>query len=257
MLQHAENGQEVHYPADPSKFVFDNEVSQIFPSMARRSIPNFYEAHAMHARMLEPWLMGRAAAQIADFGASRGAAVEALYAYYGAEQLRSKRVDIVMSDISASMVEYLSADFPDARVYRADLTDQSFLGDDHRASFDVVFLNYVLQFIHPSQQDQVLDKILDTIKPGGAFVYGAKEKDDSALGKLLHDQYINFRVANGYSREEIVAKTAALKNSMWPTSRLWFLSKMAAAGFSVRETTRHSVFATYFCVRDGGGNAAR
>ena len=39
-LSHLAANLPVHFPADPDKFAFDGEVSQIFPDMARRSIPS-------------------------------------------------------------------------------------------------------------------------------------------------------------------------------------------------------------------------
>jgi len=241
----------VHFPADPDKFVFDNEVTAIFPNMAKRSIPHFYEAHAMHARMLAAWVQ-RPGLQIADFGASRGAFIDALRNCYGPGIVKH----VCAADISDSMCSHLEADFPDARVHRMDITSAEFLSDDNRSSFDIINLNYVLQFVPPTLQDCVLTKILDMVKPGGVLIYGTKEDDNTPLGALLHEQYIQFRLDNGYTREEIVAKSAALKNSMWPTNRLWFLGRLASSGFSVRETTRYAVFATYFAIRDGGNHGA-
>lgn len=241
----------IHFPADPQKFVFDREVANCFPDMAQRSIPGFYEAHEMHARMLRSWL-GARYVPIADFGASRGAFLHALQNYYGSVALdRAYAIDM-----SEEMCEMMRADFPQVSIEQVDITSRVFLSDEFNPQFTVVNLNYVLQFIDPGLQRLVLRKVMNMVQPGGVFIYGAKEKDITPIGQLLHEQYIQFRINHGYTKEEIEAKTTALKNSMWPTTRKWFMDEAKLMGFSVRETTRHSVFATYFCIRDGGAHGA-
>lgn len=234
-----------HFPANPNKFEFDKSVADIFPDMARRSIPNFYQFHAMHAAIVaRGWY--RDGMRIADLGASRGAFIEACRNEFDVDAQYT-----LMTDLSPHMVDYLRDDFPRATVRKMDLADPNALIDDE--PFDVINMTYVLQFIQPSKQFNTLSNILTRLRPGGLFIFGCKDAGSNPLDELLHESYIDFRTENGYTREEIVAKTEALKNSMWPQDRLTIERWLTNCGiWNTRETTRHSCFRTLVGVKTGG-----
>jgi tRNA (cmo5U34)-methyltransferase len=110
-------------------------------------------------------------------------------------------------------------------------------------------MNYVLQFIPPPHQLSVLRMVLARVAPGGYFVFGHKELLHGVPGALAQDEYIQFRLRNGYSRDEIAAKTTALKGSMFTLSNDTILRHVRDAGFEVQETTRWMAFNTFLAHR--------
>lgn len=246
-------GREVHFPADPNKFQFDGEVSDIFPSMAKRAIPLFYEMHDLHANMLVKSKVATAERplRVLDIGASRGAFINAIRTSLVRERLQGENhIDATLLDASADMCEYLRKDFPKARVEQLDVSSNAWvefiMSLEGQDTFDAVNMTYVLQFIRPELQEDTLRCALQLVRPGGWFFYGHKEEDSTSMGKALHDQYIRFRKDNGYSQDEIRAKSQALANSMWPLTRQAFLSVLQeGAEFDTRETLRYTVFAAY------------
>lgn len=234
----------VHFPADSGKFSFDSEVSAIFHDMARRSIPNFFEAHAAHARMLGPWM--RPGVRILDIGASRGAFLQALETQYPG-LISSGKAYVVAVDNSESMCDYLRSEFP-----HADVRNQSVTGPEFRSMqerFDVVCCHYTLQFVHPDYQTQALHKIIGAVRRQGVFIYGHKAQYHGQSGSLAHEEYIRFRMANGYTREEIEAKTRALKGSMFPLDHQRLLNVLQHSFDEVTETYRFMMFSTLFAVK--------
>lgn len=234
-------GRPVHFPADPGKFQFDKEVSAVFPDMAKRAIPNFYEAHEAHAKMLEMWM--RPGVRILDIGASRGAFIQALLDYHPSLNSLSYGANIVATDVSPDMCNYLRTEFPNIRVRNESLLD---MPDEQ---YDVVCLHYVLQFIPRELHNLAIHKALRMVRPGGVFIYGHKAAHSGLVGELMHDRYIDFRIRNGYSKEEIQAKTAALKGSMFPVEDMYIKNVLHSACSVVEQTFKFMMFSTYFAVK--------
>ncbi len=239
-------GQEpVHYPAKPDKFEFDAEVSAIFHKMARRSIPNYELAHAMHASIAASHLKDGGA--ILDVGASRGEFYHALLRRY--ESLGAMPdIRMVATDVSPDMCAIMRDALPSVTVLEQDLMENPFL--QSTAKYDFINCMYVLQFLPSFAQPLVLIKLCTMLKPGGILSIGQKESQLGDFGDYLHKQYIEFRLANGYTQEEIDAKSAALKNSMWPMTREEFYNTLVQFGMrNITPVTRAGVFATYIAQR--------
>lgn len=244
MLTVPANGETVHYPAKPEKFEFDSEVSQVFPDMARRSIPLFYETHDLHAALCAPWMEQEQVA-VLDVGASRGAFLSALARQYG---LPRDGVYVEANDISLDMATKLVVDFPWVKTHNLDISGDTFMSmPDGR--WDIINCTYVLQFVKEQHQVAVLRKLTRLLKPGGVLFLGQKLNSPGVVGRMLHDQYIQFRIQNGYTHEEIAAKTRALQNSMWPMSEENLNYYLNLFGLSVMETSRWTVFNNYMCTK--------
>lgn len=236
----------VHFPADPAAFKFDAEVSKIFPDMAARSIPNFYAAHQAHARMLAPFVRDRDHTDVLDIGASRGAFFEAMLNEYG-DAGASERMDFTAIDNSPEMCAYLRSDFPGASTLEWDVMGPEFMNHVHL--YDVVCVHYVLQFVPKEHQDRVLKKIFSLVKPGGVLIYGHKSAHYGTLGDAAHAEYIEFRVSNGYTREEIAAKSKALKGSMFCTDHEVLMGSVRNYFTEVQETFRFMMFSAFMAVK--------
>ncbi len=237
-------GRPVHIPANPNAFAFDGEVSKIFPDMAKRSIPNFYEAHDAHAKMLFSWM--RPGASILDVGASRGAFFEAIKANYP-DLWYQRNIQLCAIENSEPMCDYLHDEYPFVDIRTMDITQPpfQFLKEQH----DVVCCHYVLQFLPPEVQMDVLLKLFSMVKPGGVFIFGHKSAFYGDSGAAAHDRYMQFRVDNGYTRAEIQAKTRALAGSMFPMDHGKLMSAFRLNMSEVQETFRFMMFSTIFAVR--------
>lgn len=242
-LTHLAGGSPVHYPSNPNRFEFDAEVSRIFPDMAARSIPNFYESHAAHAAMLRRFIEGEDSVSVLDIGASRGAFFQALLNEYGQEEVR-KRFNLTALDNSAPMCQYLREEFPFATVREFDITR-----DEIEGQFDVVVLHYVLQFLPVHMQYDALQIAIDLVKEGGVLIFGHKAAFEGTLGAEAHERYIQFRMKNGYTREEIEAKSKALKGAMHCMDHDEVLDYLGDFFSQVQETFRFMMFTTIMAVK--------
>lgn len=247
MSLEAQDGKPVHFPANPEKFEFDAEVSAIFPNMARRSIPTYEMGHQLHAAIAASKM--REGSSILDIGASHGEFFSFLKHDFQQRGADLPNIRMVATDNSPDMCKWIAANHSDAEVLQQDLMENPFL--QWQDKFDFINCMYVLQFIPVFAQRLVLTKICTMLKPGGILSIGHKELLEGTIGEVLHDEYIGFRLRNGYTMEEIVAKTAALRNSMWPMRKqdlTEIISRMPCMG-GLEEVTRWGVFATYVVQR--------
>lgn len=235
----------VHFPANPNKFEFDSEVTRIFPNMAARSIPNYFAFHKLHAEIVARWYAAESVRMI-DFGASHGAFFTALKEFYSSHPLGETMpsMELVAVDNSEPMCEALRQKHPDAHVLCGSVTDEAFMRQFEGQQFDVVNATYLIQFVPRPLQGKVLTQLSDMVRPGGVIILGQKEEHTGVLGHMLHEMYIRWRMENGYTREEIEAKTRALTASMWPIHPPT-LTRFLRDNFSeVHETTRTYMFST-------------
>lgn len=235
-------GRAVHFPNNPEKFEFDEEVAQIFPEMAFKSIPQYREAHSMHVALLKERLVGKEV-HIVDVGASRGGFIS--------EVCRQCQIDpkqghedltVTAFDQSPHMLKLLRSDFPWISTVCCDARD----ADDLIFEADIIVMAYLLQFIREdSDKEKILRWAYRNLKPGGVLILGQKEEVSPTYAEDFQEQYYQWRERNGYTREEIRKKADALKNSMWPIHADFQESLVYHVGFSdYVETSRWLQFST-------------
>jgi tRNA (cmo5U34)-methyltransferase len=212
--------------------------------MAERSIPMYREAHRVHASLIRPMLAGREVVGILDVGASTGAFLQAIVDQNGGERPKSLIYQAI--DNSEPMCKRLRQRFPWALVTQADITDPPLI--DFKP--DVISMMYVLQFIKPTMKAHVLEWVHSLLQGDGILYLGQKDIFPGGIGRIYQDEYVKFRVANGYTEEEIKIKTEALKHSMWCSNPAELRDMLYGIGFSlVVETTRWLNFSTFMCVK--------
>lgn len=245
------NDNPVHFPANSSCFAFDKEVASIFDNMAQRAIPMYAETHRVHASLVSA-LLGAITQkdpapfpQIVDIGASTGCFYKTLCAVRGIDPLvgPGNQFKAVAIDSSTDMLDKLRAAMP--WVY-CQYTDASSVHSTPSA-YDVANMGYVLQFIHPTERPGVLRAVYHAMKPGATLFISHKEKAPTYALQEEHDRlYRDFRLRNGYSEEEIDAKTEALKGSMWTSTYAELQSLLFHAGFAeITPTMRWVNFCSY------------
>lgn len=235
-----------HRPANPDKFEFDDEVSLIFPTMAERSIPNYKQFHTLHAEIVCRWF-GRNHISMLDVGASHGEFFSAIKAFYRDNTTGEPTpiMHMIAMDTSAKMCEIMREKHRDVHVLQGSLTDMTFMARVRDLyKFDVVNATYVLQFIEPAKQLEALAILGSMVKPGGILILGQKEETRGNLGVMLHEQYVRWRMNNGYTEEEVRAKTRALVGSMWPMHQPELIAALELDFDEVHETTRMFMFST-------------
>jgi tRNA (cmo5U34)-methyltransferase len=232
----------VHFPKRRDVFQFDEEIAAIFPNMAVRSIPMYAEVHRLHAALLHRMFHDRCALDVLDVGASRGHFLREICKRFQSAFMTGWLKCFAM-DNSRPMLELIRGDMPAVHTIEADVTTLPDLG----RRFDVISLLYVLQFIPEDRKVAVLQWAYDSLRPGGVLLLGQKENAPEGHN-YMNEEYIQFRVDNGYTREEIEAKTKALQGSMWCMGRGELHAALNDVGFvEITDTSRWLMFSTILC----------
>lgn len=252
-----------HYPANPDKFEFDEHVAKVFPDMADRSIPIYRNMHKIHAKIIiddyiekQRWPENGTYA-ILDIGASRADFYDAIVAEAHSRELTGLNIQYIPCDKSSAMVAE-TKDHRRMKVHEYDLADPNDKKFDGY-TFDAVVMHLVMQFIPMGDRGLAYQRLSRFTKRDGLLFYGEKEtmqtawrtKREERIASACHDFYIDFRMENGYSREEIEAKTKALKNAMWEVAYETDTKRnLEHVGFTpFIPTTRIGVFHSFVAIR--------
>jgi len=206
-------------------FRFDEAVARVFPDMIRRSVPGYQTILPMigviTARFAQP------GSRCYDLGCSLGGATLAMRQGIGDNDCR-----IVGVDNSPAMIErcrhYIALDDAPAPVELlcADILETPI------EDASVVVLNFTLQFIPPEARHQLLSRIYQGMRPGGALILSEKIRfADAGEQELQEMLYYDFKRANGYSELEISQKRTALERVLIPETVDDHQHRLTEAGF--------------------------
>lgn len=97
---------------------------------------------------------------------------------------------------------------------------------------DLVASYYCVQFIRPSVRQDVIDKVYNALKWGGAFLLFEKVRaNDARFQDIMSSLYVDYKLSQGYTAEEIVGKARSLKGVLEPFSTQGNIDLLRRAGF--------------------------
>ncbi|MBT8336075.1 MAG: methyltransferase domain-containing protein [Gemmatimonadetes bacterium] len=98
---------------------------------------------------------------------------------------------------------------------------------------DLIVSYYTVQFVHPRQRQELIDRIYERLNWGGAFLLFEKVRGpDARFQDIFVSLYNDFKAANGFSSDEILNKTSSLKGVLEPFSTEGNLGLLRRAGFT-------------------------
>ncbi len=206
-------------------FAFDEAVANVFGDMIRRSVPGYETVVPISGLLAARHLAGLPEARrvLYDLGCSLAASTHAVLRETSDPLLKAYAVDD-----SAAMLEHAQESLHDSRVtfVCTNITDLSL------QPAGVVMLNFVLQFVQPSQRDGLLMRIRRALEPDGLLVISEKVRFEDPTQEAFYDSaHLAYKRANGYSELEISQKRTALENVMILDSERVHRDRFAAAGF--------------------------
>ena len=205
-------------------FNFDQGVADCFDDMVSRSVPYYEEIHRI-LRDLLPYQV-QAGDCIYDLGCSTGTTLHIL-----SQSIPNHLpVQLIGLDQSPAMVakakEKCACCLHPVKFICEDLRSHTF-----RES-GLVIMNYTLQFVAQADRAQLLQRIYQSLRPGGLFILSEKIKSqDSTVQQLQTNLYYDFKRRNGYSELAIFQKREALENVLVPLSAETQLELLRWSGF--------------------------
>jgi tRNA (cmo5U34)-methyltransferase len=206
-------------------FAFDDAVANVFPDMIRRSVPGYETVVPLTGLMAVRHLRGLPppARTCYDLGCSLGATTLAVL-----HQLGDLEARLIGVDNAPAMIERARVQIIDPRV-RFELGDMRELPLQPAG---VVILNYVLQFIPPTDRLQLLAGIRAALDERGLLIVSGKIRFSDPIEEAFYDEaHLDFKRANGYQELEISGKRSALERVMILDTEEDLRASFAAAGF--------------------------
>jgi tRNA (cmo5U34)-methyltransferase len=238
----------VHIPKRRDIFEFDAEVAEIFDNMAERSIPLYYQMHQVHVNFMRQFFRySRNPITIMDLGSSTGAFfVELCNQLQIPMDRRPQDYHGIAIDNSQPMLDKLERRVPWVTGIKFDALDVTRLD----IAVQVVNMTHLCQFIPMERKYSLFQMCGELLRDGGVLFLGTKDRVQPECEGVFDEMYHQFRRDNGYTQEEIDAKTKALRNSMWPDRYEQTLHYLREAGFDIiQPTTRWLHFQSLIAIK--------
>ncbi len=240
-------------PASLEKFNFNKQVVDVFPDMINRSVPGYQDiiegiGTIAHKHLVQPTLiydlgcsLGSASLSIAkrfhnpmneDVMSSPELSIESNKAKIDATSAQS-HLRIVGVDNSLAMIERCRQHVSAFQFGQSIDIVQSDIFDYPLQPCDMVVMNFTLQFIDKDKRQTIINKVYDSLSPGGIFILSEKLRlEDPRMDKILIELHHDFKRSNGYSELEIAKKRSALEDVMILDSPEAQQTRLKKAGFS-------------------------
>jgi tRNA (cmo5U34)-methyltransferase len=204
------------------RWTFAGGVADSFDTHVERSIPNYHLGHELVVEISEFFVSK--GSMIYEIGCSTGKLSAAIARRHAGTGARVIGIDnepdmVALAALEAAQCEGMEVSLGDVR-------------DVALPRCDFIVSYYTIQFIHPKYRQDIFDKIYDSLVWGGAFCLFEKVRaPDARFQDLMTQLYHEFKIANGFTGEEVVAKSRSLKGILEPFSSQANLDYLKRAGF--------------------------
>ncbi len=212
------------------EFRFNREVAEVFDDMLSRSVPCYSQVRELTSQVLGCYL--KKGDRVYDLGCSTGTTLIELAATH-----KDLDLNLIGIDNSAAMIEKAALK---AEMYSGKDNITFIEGDITETPLDqagAVILNYTLQFLKPQNRTSFLNKIFQSLRPGGILILSEKTVSNSKeTNHNFTELYHEFKRKQGYSDIEISRKKEALENVLIPLTIDENKTILSEAGFKGFET---------------------
>jgi tRNA (cmo5U34)-methyltransferase len=211
--------------AGNARWSFGGQAAQQFDEHVLKSVPMYAEGHQIICDLSDFFLSEGSSCY--ELGCSTGELTTKL-ALHNKSKDTARFVGI---DLEPAMIELAKQKGADL-----DLGQAEFLLDDvlqaDISNADIVVAYYTVQFIRPSERQRLISKIYNALNWGGAFLLFEKVRaNDARFQDITTSLYNEYKIAQGYTPEEIFSKSRSLKGVLEPFSTQGNLDLLARAGF--------------------------
>ncbi len=232
--------------AATSGWHFGGQIPDVFGTHIRRSVPNYDAGHKLITSLSDFFVKPDSTCY--ELGCSIGELTRQLATHHHSKP----NVHWIGIDNEAAMITK-------AETLRNEIspnqTNTTFICDDIMAvpleKSDFIVAYYTIQFIHPRVRQALLKQVYDALNWGGAFILFEKVRGpDARFQDIFSTLYTDFKLANGFSAEEIVGKTQSLKGVLEPFSTQGNLDLLNRAGFTdVTTVMKHLCFEGFLAIK--------
>lgn len=202
---------------------FSGEVVEKFDSHIEKSVPLYKEGHQLISNTSDFFIKNDSV--IYELGSSTGELLNKVKLHNQDSKPNAKYIGI---DIEKDMVNLANKKYKNQHI---EFVNDDIVEFDYQKS-DMMISYYTVQFIRPSVRQLLIDKIYNSLNWGGAFLFFEKVRaNDARFQDITTALYNEYKISQGYSFEEIMAKTRSLKGVLEPFSTQGNIDMLQRAGF--------------------------
>jgi tRNA (cmo5U34)-methyltransferase len=202
---------------------FGGNVADTFVSHVRQSVPYYDAGHDLICALSDYFVHPDSVCY--EIGASTGQLIRKL-AEHHAHKPEVQWIGIDAVEPMVAKAREYCAGIPNIEIEAADALTFDF------EKADLIVSYYCVQFIEPRHRQELINRIYERLNWGGAFMLFEKVRGpDARFQDIVVALYNDFKAKNGFSAEEILNKTAALKGVLEPFSTEGNLGLLRRAGF--------------------------
>lgn len=200
---------------------FNRENAGKFDEHVLRSIPWYQEGHELVLKFSEFFV--KQDDVIYDLGCATGTLSRALADYHG-----DKNVTVIGLDESKDMIVEARKREGSEKVT---FIHENILTHAYKPS-NLIIAYYTVQFMAEAKRKEMLKKTFKHLNPGGAFVLFEKTRAETAvIDNMFSTLLTEFKLEQGQSADEIVAKLLSLKGVLEPSYSEDIMKNLRGAGF--------------------------
>ncbi len=201
---------------------FGGQTREQFEQHINKSVPLYAQGHELVAAISDFFLVDES--RCYDLGCSTGALLASL-----AHRHASRQIQFVGIDREADMVRQAQDRchaFTNIEIHHQNLIDIEL------ESADLIVAYYTMQFVNPKHRQAIFNRLYEALNWGGGLILFEKVRGpDARFQDMMTTLYTDYKLQQGYSGNEIVAKTRSLKGVLEPFSTAGNLGLMERAGF--------------------------
>jgi tRNA (cmo5U34)-methyltransferase len=230
--------------AENASWTFGNDTPKKFTEHVRRSVPFYDEGHDLVQQVSDFYVQSDSICY--ELGVSTGVLIKKLAARH------KKSVKWVGIDREPNMIKQANLEIKESGL---DINNIELLEDDINLfpyePSDFMIAYYTAQFIPPRLRQDLINKIYQSLNWGGAFVMFEKVRGpDARFQDIYSSIYAEYKLTNGYSPDEVIAKSRSLKGVLEPFSTQGNLDMLKRAGFvDVSTIFKWVCFEGFLCIK--------
>lgn len=208
---------------------FDKNVVGTFDEHVSKSVPGYKVGHQIVCGLTDFFVSN--GSKVYEIGCSTGSLISQIAnTCVGKNDVEFLGLDVSEPMISKANEKFLDHMLPNNNIMKFELGD---IIDYKLEKSSFIVCYYTVQFIHPSVRQQIIKKIYESLNWGGAFVMFEKVRgSDARFQDILTGLYHDYKMSNGYSSDEVVAKSQSLRGVMEPFSHQGNIDLLRRAGFN-------------------------
>jgi len=209
-----------------SNWRFRGNVVDKFDDHVKKSVPLYLEGHQITCDLSKFFVKDNSI--IYEIGSSTGSLSIKL-----SESNKLKNdVHFIGLDIEKDMVDFANQCLAKTKIDNVSFEHADIVSKELEKS-DLIVSYYTVQFIPPAVRQQVIDKLYQSLNWGGALIMFEKVRaPDARFQDIISTIYLNYKMKQGYSEENIISKMMSLKGVLEPFSTQGNIDLLKRAGFT-------------------------